>query len=260
MVTLLLTILGDIIAGVAVHGITEGFSNSGGNQTVIIENAFFNTSDFRFSPRRSSGSSTSSEDAFWGLFIAILFIFAMIVTALVGLSALYVQNINLILNVSFWVAIGMAIVGGVLLIFGIVQGSQYKDWSVFQIALYSLFLCLVVGGLVWLIYAPPNAPAGYEEVFRALQNLNLHDGSWTSKAIEIGMGDEFLSVNPVVKFIALQAFGILPMLVTIILVIYIQGSLGWAVFRKENGSFSIYALVGAPILATISALCLGVFG
>lgn len=199
MVTLLLTIIGDIIAGVAVHGITQGFSNSGGNQTVIIENAFFNTSDVKFSSRNRSGNA-SSEDLFWGLFFGVLILFGLILTALVGLSALYVQHINLILNIGFWGAIGMAVIGGILLIVGIVQGSHYKDWSVFQVALYSLFLCLVVGGLVWLVYAPPNAPAGYEEVFRALQNLNLHGDSWTSEAIEIGMGDEFLSVNPVIKF------------------------------------------------------------
>ncbi|MBI5080443.1 MAG: hypothetical protein HZC38_00030 [Chloroflexi bacterium] len=254
MEVLLLTILGDIIAGVAVHGIIEGFSKSGGNQTVNIENAFFNVPELRFSSG-SSGSSSSNGDKIWILFFGILIIFAMIVVFLVGLSAIYVQNINLILGISFWVTIIMSVIGGVLLVVGLL----YKDWSVAQVAFYSLILCTAVGGLVWLIYAPPNAPAGYKEVFVALQNLNLHDSTWTSKAIEIGMGDEFLTINPAIKFIALQAFGILPMLITVILVIYIQASLAKAVLLKESGNFSIYCLGGAPILATISALCLGVF-
>lgn len=256
MGTLLLTILGDIVAGVAVYGITEGFSKSGGNQTVIIQNAYFNSPNVSYSSR---SSSNSSSDDVWGWVMIALFIFAMIVTALVGLSAFYVQHINVILGISYWITIGMAVVGGILLTIGVLQGINDKDWSVAQITFYSLLLCAAIGGLVWLIYAQPNAPEGFEEVFVTLQNLNLDDDSWKSKAIEIGLS-EGLTVNPIITYLALQAFGILPMIGTIILGIYLQGKLAWAIINKEQGTFSFYALIGAPICATIAALCLGVFG
>jgi hypothetical protein len=255
MGTLLLTILGDIIAGVVLYGITEGSSRSGGNQTVIINNAFFSVPEIRFSSR-----SSSEGDEVWEWLFFALFVFAMIVVVLVGLSAIYVQYVNLILNIGFWGAIVLAVIGGVLLAFGIIEGKQVQDWSIAQLAFYSLILCAAIGGLVWLIYATPNAPEGYGEIFATLQQLDLHDSNWTSKAIEIGMGDEFFTMNSLIIFIALQAIGILPMLITIILVIYIQVNLAKAIILKDSESFSIFALIGAPVCATISALFLGVFG
>ena len=153
----------------------------------------------------------------------------------------------------------MSVLGGLLLIAGILQGRQYQDWSVAQVAFFSLAMCAAIGGLVWLIYAPPHTPAGYNEMFVTLQNLNLQGENWSSKAIEIGM-DGFLTINPVIKFIVLQAIGTLPMLTTIILVLYTQIGLAKAVLSNEKGSFSIYVLIATPIIAFVSALFLGVIG
>jgi len=86
---------------------------------------------------------------------------------------LYVQHINFISAVSFWGTIRLAVLGGLLLIFGLFHRGRHQDWSVAQTALYSLALCAAFGGLVWLIYSPPNAPSEYDAVFRMLES-----GTW----------------------------------------------------------------------------------
>ena len=251
----ILTILGEIIAGVAVYGITEGYSQSGGSQSVIIERHFHYFPAIGKSSRRRS----SNEDDFGGILAFLFFLFLLLVMALVGISALYAQNINTILRIGYWTTIVLSISGFLLLIKGILQGRKNSDWSVAQTAFYSLVLCAVIGGLVYLVYKPLNAPDGYDEMMYKLQELNLKDKSWTSKAVEIGVV-EFFSINPVIKFIALQALGILPLFLTIISVIYVQANLANAVFSGVKADISIYFLIAAPIFAFISSLLLGIIG
>ena len=255
MLAFLGTIVAEIIAGLALHGITQGFSNSGGNQTVYIENAYFYAPETRL-PR--SKEFTSEDFKSWA--IIGLFIFILVVIVFVGGAALFAKNINLILNVGYWSAIVMATLSVLLITVGLLQGRQTKDWSIAQVAFYSLALSAAVGGLVWLIYDPPNAPSGYYEMLATLQNLNLNDDSWTSQAIEIGMGDEPLTINPIIKFLFWQAIGILPLFITIILVFYVQIKLMIAVVRNDIVNIPFFALVSAPIVAFISSLLLGLFG
>lgn len=254
MLVFLSSVLAEFIAGLAVWAITEGPSRSSGQQKIIIERAFFIDSlPIKRGP--SSGRSTFDEDDLLGIGIACLFIAFIVIAMIVGIAAVYVQHINLILGAGFYTTIALAIVSGVLLILGLIHYRKYQDCSVAQTAFYSLVLCAAFGGLVWLIYAPPNAPPEYDEVFLLLEDLSLGSNTWMSEAIDIGF-DHW----PAVRFLFFQAVGILPMFASMVIVLYTQIRVVKALREGEVEHFSIYVMIVAPAVAFIASVSLGLFG
>ena len=76
-----------------------------------------------------------------------------------------------------------------------------------------------------------------------------------SEALDIGWDH-----GPAVRFLIFQAVGILPMFVSMIIVFYIQARVIGALLAGQNWSFSVYAMIGAPAVAFVASIFLGLFG
>lgn len=103
MLAFLSSVLAEFIAGLAVWAITNGPSRSGGQQTIVIERAFFiDSSPVTWGPSTKGGSSGEEVDPL-AIVVILGIVVVFVVAAIAGIAALYAQHIDLILATSFWV-------------------------------------------------------------------------------------------------------------------------------------------------------------
>ncbi|KPL76921.1 hypothetical protein ADN00_10005 [Ornatilinea apprima] len=206
------------------------------------------------SATENAGDSKSDEASLQ--FILLVAFFVATIIGMVWVATQYVRYVNQILNISFWVTIGLSVFAVGLLAWAFVQKRAQDDFPAILVGFYSLWLCLVAGGLVYLIYAPPTAPADYESTFATLLNMDFQADNWMINALKIGFGGEDSPVDSTIEFIASQAFALPFMFLTFLAIFGIQANLAWAFIKKVPLQISIYLLAGALVTATISAIFL----
>jgi len=247
METLLIPITANVIAGIILYILTQQAGNSGGQSVFLIEQAFFNTSPSTDTPKTGEDDPGRKELAF-------LLLFACLVVAGVVVG-IYVQLLDLILRINFAAIVGIAIASILLLIAGIDRIKAVRDWSMVQVSLYFMMMCLAFSSLLWLIYTHPHAPSEYNEAYSALQTINFQPDNWAWIQDVINV---VLNYPRAILFLLLQLIGVLTTFVSMVIVVYEQISVAKAWVTGEQGCLSLKAMVVASALVGIAALFVGI--
>lgn len=168
-------------------------------------------------------------------------------------AAIFVRNINIFLQTSYWISIILAVCALILLGKGFLVFRSNRQATQLKLAAFLALMVVIFAGLTWLVYNPPNAPADYEQAFYAMAAFPLNDINWIQLASNL-----LNKYQPPVEFLFMQTIGLPFMLMALLDVLYILGCSIYAYFTRRLVPVSVNLLILAPILAGAASLCFGI--
>lgn len=255
MIAFLATVAAEIFAGLVVWGVTEQSRQPTPNQSIYVQgdSTFITQVTYLSPPVIRRRYQEDDEGLGYLMILGVIAVIVLIVAA--SLAAVFVKYVNLVLTVTFWGAVIAGILSFILLVVGVIRGLQTEDWSTALISVYAAAVAAAFGVFVWLIFDPPNAPADLELVYGLLSQVDVGADGWTIDAFDI-----ILDHGKPTSFLARQALGTVPFVISMALLLYLQVTVIYSLIMGETRGYSTLLLYSVPALAGVSSLLLGLFG
>lgn len=254
VVAIIGSFLAEVAGGVIAYQLTEGRKSASlhaprqytvPSQRVVIEHR--HVIEYR-------STRASSEDELWGIVVIILFVIAIIITIVGVLAALVAHYGSLIAQLAELASLGVAGLACILALIILWQEGKRVTWERLLVPLFIVVMCGAFFGMAWMLEKPLNPPTGWQDVREALRAIEIGSEGWTYEAFEIAL-DNF----QVTLFFALQALGLLPQALAMILTLYLEGALASSLLDESTTEFYPSCLVigGIPTLAVVASFSLG---
>jgi len=198
-------------------------------------------------------ASTNRHADIWIAAPLVILVVIVVGYPLVPAAAIFVRNINIFLQTSYWISIILAVCAIILLGMGFLVFRSSGQATQLKLAAFLALMVAIFAGLTWLVYNPPKAPADYEQAFYALAAFPLNDINWVQLASNV-----LNKYQPSIEFLFMQTIGLPFMLMALLDVLYILGCSIYAHFTRRLVPVSVNLLILAPILAGAASLCFGI--
>lgn len=256
MIAILITAAAILIAEVAAWKIGGRLSHRRSGLYGDLANGSAETKNGNNQPSLPKSNLIAGVNRYADIWIAaslVILVVTVVAYPLVPGTAIFVRNINTFLLASFWISILLAICSALLLGMGFGVFRSSGQATQLQLAVFLVLMAVVFGGLTWLVYSPPQAPADYEQAFYALAAFPLDNINWTQLASNLL--DKY---QPPVEFLFMQTIGVPFMLMALLDVLYILICSIYAHLTQRLVPLSVNLLILAPILAGAASLCFGI--